>query len=170
MKANLRHITSTLLIGAILFLGTGCASIVTGTHRKVTFKSNPEGARFVVVNEKGKTVAEGTTPFTAKLMKGKPYFMGRKYSITFAKDGYWETKHDVKSTVSGWYLGNLIFGGLVGLLVVDPLTGAMYTLPKEVSVNLNPKAAASVEQEPELRVVHLQDVPEEMRAQLTKVP
>ena len=38
--------------------------------------------------------------------------------------------------VSGWYAGgNLFFGGLIGYLIVDPMTGAMWTL-KDLHVNL----------------------------------
>jgi len=35
-----------------------------------------------------------------------------------------------------WYLaGNIVFGGIAGWLIVDPLTGAMWRLsPKEVNV------------------------------------
>ena len=27
--------------------------------------------------------------------------------------------------MNGWYIGNILFGGLIGFLIVDPLTGAM---------------------------------------------
>jgi len=37
-----RRLTSSVLLGALFCLVTGCASIVTGIHRKVTFKSTPE--------------------------------------------------------------------------------------------------------------------------------
>lgn len=30
--------------------------------------------------------------------------------------------------MNGWYIGNLLFGGIIGLLIVDPATGAMWTL------------------------------------------
>jgi hypothetical protein len=32
----------------------------------------------------------------------------------------------------------LLFGGLIGLLIVDPSTGAMYDFPENLSVNLDP--------------------------------
>ena len=39
----------------------------------------------------------------------------------------------------GWYIGgNILVGGLIGWFIVDPLTGAMYTLPKEVNADLRP--------------------------------
>lgn len=40
-----------------------------------------------------------------------------------------EVKPD--SSLSGWYFGNMILGGLIGMLIVDPLTGAMYNLTPE---------------------------------------
>ena len=164
---TIQRITSASLLTTLLCLSTGCASIVTGTHKKVAFNSNPQGAHVKVVNGRGKTVAEGTTPFSARLWKGKPYFLGQKYNLTFTKEGHWDTTQQMKSTVNGWYLGNLIFGGLVGLLVVDPLTGAMYTLPKEVTVHLNPKTAAMSESE--MNIVRLDDIPAPLRHQLVSL-
>jgi len=61
----------------------------------------------------------------------------------------------VKSTLSGWYLGNLLIG-VWWACCGRPLTGAMYTLPKEVSVNLNPRTEA-LSEEPELRVMYLEE-------------
>lgn len=31
---------------------------------------------------------------------------------------------------SGWYVGNVVFGGLIGLLIVDPATGAMWGISR----------------------------------------
>jgi hypothetical protein len=45
--------------------------------------------------------------------------------------GYASTEVRLDSAVSGWYWGNFAFGGLLGMLVVDPLTGAMYNLTPE---------------------------------------
>lgn len=39
--------------------------------------------------------------------------------------------------MDGWYFGNILFGGLIGFLIVDPATGAMYTLkPDTLNVHL----------------------------------
>ena len=44
----------------------------------------------------------------------------------------------IDGAINGWYFGNIIFGGLIGMLAVDPATGAMYTLsPKEVLATLH---------------------------------
>ncbi len=42
----------------------------------------------------------------------------------------------IDSSLSGWYIGNLLFGGIVGLLIVDPATGAMWKLPENTSTSL----------------------------------
>jgi hypothetical protein len=161
----------------LLGLATGCASLVGGTHRDVVLRSNPEGAKVTVVNAQGVTVAEGVTPFTANLRKGKAYFAGQHYTLMFRKEGFCDMQQQVESTVSGWYFGNLLFGGAIGLLIVDPHTGGMYTLPKEVSAQLTRTTAASahLRESPgsnevtELRAIGLQDVPASLRAQLIKV-
>lgn len=38
--------------------------------------------------------------------------------------------------MDGWYIGNLLFGGLIGMLIVDPATGAMYKLDDSVYATL----------------------------------
>jgi len=48
--------------------------------------------------------------------------------MRFAKDAYQAREVTVRGEIEGWYFGNIIFGGLIGLLAVDPATGAMYTL------------------------------------------
>ena len=45
---------------------------------------------------------------------------------------------NVSAHVNGWYVGNIVFGGLLGLLIIDPATGAMYSLStKDTNVVLN---------------------------------
>ncbi len=42
--------------------------------------------------------------------------------------------------MNGWYWGNFAIGGLIGFLIVDPLTGAMYRIKdEEVSCQMNKK-------------------------------
>ena len=37
---------------------------------------------------------------------------------------------------NAWYLGNILFGGIIGL-VIDPITGAIYNLtPKQINAQL----------------------------------
>ena len=56
--------------------------------------------------------------------------------MTFSKEGYEEQSQTLQSSMDGWYWGNFLFGGLIGMLAVDPATGAMYKLPPGKTANL----------------------------------
>lgn len=152
-----------------LLLAAGCASIVSKTSREVNLRSNPSGVRVAVIDETGKSVFDGQTPSVVKLKTGKPYFGKKTYTITFSQDGYHQHTATVQSTLNGWYIGNLGFGGLLGLLVVDPLTGAMWRInEKEVIAQLAPLQAGAAD-EVELRVVEWNQVPEGLRSSLVRI-
>ena len=42
--------------------------------------------------------------------------------------GYETKKVNVECKLNGWYFGNIVIGGLLGFLIIDPATGAMYKL------------------------------------------
>ena len=65
---------------------------------------------------------------------------GVDYRLEMIADGYIPQNAEISSTLNGWYVGNIIFGGLIGLFIVDPLTGAMWTLdPKDMNLVLSKK-------------------------------
>lgn len=130
-----------------LITQSGCASIVSGSTQDVSIRSNPAGAA-VLING----MSSGTTPLTTDLKRKK------RHQITIQKDGYLEEKRTTKRGFNWWYAGNIIFGGIIGL-IVDPCTGAMYKVePEEINVTLvesggqatvqsnsNPESAANPE-------------------------
>jgi hypothetical protein len=118
---------------------TGCASIISGKTDMVKFNSIPVGTEFAIKDENGKAVHHGSTPATVNLERGNGYFDGQTYEVDFSASGYQNKPYKLDTTMNGWYFGNLIFGGVLGLLVIDPATGAMWDLPDEVNVTL-PKA------------------------------
>jgi len=125
-----------LALLAFLSLGS-CASIVSDKVYPVTIDSNPTGASFSVRDEDGTTVATGTCPTTVQLRAGESYFDGRTYSVEASLPGRGSGVAELDSRLDPWYWGNIIFGGLIGMLIVDPITGAMWKLPKHVTVALN---------------------------------
>jgi hypothetical protein len=119
------------------FLFTGCASIIDGGSKTVRISSNPTGAKVTISNRDGKAVSVQTTPAIVVLERSRGYFSGENYKLVFDEPGYYPYETHVKSSVDGWYFGNILFGGLIGMLIVDPATGDMFTLkPREVSCNL----------------------------------
>ena len=106
---------------------TGCASIIDGGPKSVTIRSTPPGAALTIVNVKsGQAVHSGTTPATVVLARSNGFFQSASYTATVEKNGK-KQSITITSNVGGWYLGNILFGGLLGILIVDPATGAMWT-------------------------------------------
>lgn len=127
MKCPARWLLSAVL-GTTLLYGVGCASIVHSGNRPVAIDSNPEGALVSVTNRKGVAVASDRTPCTVRLDPRGGFFSGERYTVTFTLDGYVTSEAPIHPELSPWYLGNLVFGGLIGLIIVDPLTGSMWNL------------------------------------------
>jgi hypothetical protein len=63
-----------------------------------------------------------------RLKSGAGFFAKETYTVTLKLDGHDTRKVTVDCKLNGWYFGNLLLGGLVGFLIVDPATGAMYKL------------------------------------------
>lgn len=116
-----------------------------GGRRKIHIDSDPTGARVTIYDRDNEEVEANTTPFVARLERRSGYFRGEEYRLVFELAGYQKTEAMVRSSLNGWYFGNIGFGGLIGFLIVDPLTGAMWTLgPKTVVEQLVPEPVATV--------------------------
>lgn len=122
----MEKITHYMMISFLVMTQTGCATIVSGKTQDVMIRSNPIGAAVTIDD-----VAMGTTPMLANLVRKK------RHQIKFAKDGYEENLRATTRGFNWWYVANLVFGGVIGL-IVDPCTGAIYDVePSEVTVNLS---------------------------------
>ena len=115
---------------------SGCASIVSQSDYPVTISSSPSGADFVIKNQAGIQVESGVTPKLVTLTTKAGFFDGETYAISYEKPGY-KTEFVVLDTkLDDWFFGNILFGATIGSFIVDPYTGAMWTLPKESSASL----------------------------------
>lgn len=119
---------ASLVIGAAAVFAGGCATIVHSGLRSIPVASDPPGAQVTIFNRDNEAITTQTTPFVAELQPKYGYFKGQNYRLVFNMPGYTSAEAKLTSSVSGWYFGNVVFGGLIGLLIVDPLTGAMYNL------------------------------------------
>jgi len=161
---------SILACAVAALLTTGCATIVSKSTQTMTLTSVPDGATVRITNKSGVAVNSSSTPSTVTLKKGRGYFKPETYTLSFSKEGYRPVDITVRGSVNGWYFGNVIFGGLIGLLAVDPATGAMYTLqPKEVAATLDSLKVARDGREQTLTVLLVEEVPKEYVGQLVPV-
>lgn len=170
MKFKNKAIVNSIVAALVISI-SGCASIIGKSSYAVTVKSNPDGTHFVVKNESGEAVHSGETPSTVTLNSSTGYFQKAKYTIVFSKEGYTDQTIPLVSGLDGWYFGNILLGGLIGMLIVDPITGAMWKLPENAAGNLVKKDVANLGTgiAPELQVVTLDQIPVEMQGQLVRL-
>ena len=140
-----RHAVRSLVLvlaAASTSVITGCATIVHGGPRALPVASTPPGAMVSIYDRAGKQVYHQATPFIATLPSKYKFFGGQSYRLVFEMAGYRKSELQVLPKVSGWYWGNLVFGGVLGMLIIDPATGAMYNLaPNKVDQTLSPETA-----------------------------
>jgi len=133
-------LTVSAVIG--LLLG-GCATIVGESMQEVSISSDPSYAIVVITDEQGDEVFTGETPALAVLKKSSGrYWGGKNYLVRIYKDGYINQAIPILSRPNLWYIGgNVVFGGVIGWFIVDPLNGGMYTLsPKHITAELGDTA------------------------------
>jgi hypothetical protein len=123
----LKQLCMATVLGACAAL-TGCATIVHNGPRQVSVASTPPGAKVSIYDRSNRLVQVSTTPFVATLPTKFAYFKGQDYRLVFELPAYATAEMHLQTTVSRWYFGNFLFGGLLGLVIVDPSTGAMYNL------------------------------------------
>jgi hypothetical protein len=105
----------------------GCATIISGTTQDIGVTSVPPGA-IVTADPGGMRV---TTPAKITLHRKEA-----PYHLTFTLDGYQPYSVMISAETNGWIFGNLIIGGLIGILI-DSSSGAMNVLsPEAIHANL----------------------------------
>ena len=124
----MKAVSRLMCASALLFAQSGCATIVSDKSYPVTFISEPAGAKVEVKDQKGVTRFSGVTPTTATLDAGNGYFTRARYTVTSSKEGYTPATQQISSSLDGWYWGNILVGGLIGMLIVDPISGAMFEI------------------------------------------
>ena len=144
---NSRYFKLALGLAALSVSLMGCATIVHNGPRTIPVASSPQGATVSIYDRSGQEISKQTTPFVATLPSKYKFFGGQSYRLVFEMPGYQKSEVQLRPTVSGWYWGNLLFGGLLGMLVIDPATGAMYNLaPNKIEQSLSPETAAQMQQ------------------------
>ena len=108
---------------------SGCATIITGTTDTVNVKSNPEGAVVIFGSTDGIYKEEKKTPAIFNIPSDKTYTLSIKLNGYKSRDIVLERK------VSGWIIGNIFIGGVIGF-AVDFISGGAYIHDKVVSVDL----------------------------------
>ncbi len=157
------------LILGLIFLFTGCASIVSKSDYPVSFTTYPSATMRIYDLKNGNLVYEGKTPTTVTLKASGGFFSPAKYNVEFLFPGGKSRNITLSATLDGWYLGNLLFGGVIGMLIVDPATGAMWKLPTNISVNLKAPISELIFNGKKLKIVLMNDIPKNIINSLDRI-
>ncbi|QRM19473.1 hypothetical protein GBK02_08710 [Dechloromonas sp. TW-R-39-2] len=124
---------------AITMFTTGCATVISGSTQTVQIKA-PEGAKIAVLDNNGRPAASGVTELTADLPRGTGYWRAAGYQVKVSQPGYKAKSVDILPAFNPWYLLTLTpYIGIIGGLIVDPLSGAFYTFDKDrLDITLDP--------------------------------
>lgn len=159
-------------VGLIFALAalSSCASIVSKSSWPVNVASDPSGATVTITNRAGKQVYKGTTPVMLNLKSGAGFFTKESYTVKFEFEGYATQEVPLECKVNGWYWGNIVFGGLIGFIIIDPATGAMYKLETPaVDARLSKNTTGSTTGERSLKISNINDLPKSMLKDLVKI-
>ncbi len=117
---------NTMVALICLVVLMGCATIMNGREQDVGLSSNPTSAKVMIDGQ-----IMGKTPLTVKLTRKD------NHVVRFELPGYRPYETTLTRGVSGWVLGNIIFGGVVGL-AIDAVTGGIYKLtPNQIHAALD---------------------------------
>lgn len=126
-----RCLLALVVVGSLGLVS--CASVLHSGPEGVTITSEPPAAQVTITNLwTRQPILQATTPVLATLARHAGYMQPARYQIVIEKPGYQPYILTLKAHLDEHYFGNFVAGGPLGLLVIDPLTGAMYALPPRV--------------------------------------
>jgi hypothetical protein len=120
-------------------LGTGCATIVSGTTQTIGVNTVPDGADCQFTRDNVLIARVNPTPGTMNIGKASG-----SISVLCRKSGYEDTAGAIGSQFQAATLGNILLGGVIGV-VVDAASGAMMKYPEAVTFTLVPSQFDSIE-------------------------
>ena len=164
-----RVINTAIGIG-LAFTVAGCASVISGGRQSVSIKSQPSDAKVTVYNLNGAQAAVGQSPAVFRLPRSNGFFAKAEYRVVIEKQGYRTAEIQLEAKLNGWYFGNFLIG-LLGFVVIDPATGAMWSLsPKMVDEVLKPQDASRIREEGGLVIMLRQNLAERFADSLQPLP
>ena len=157
----------TAAVASILL--SSCASIVSKTAYPVYIHTNPAGAEISIKNKKGIEVYKGQSPATVTLKSGSGFFSKAEYQVKLSSPGFAEKVVPINYKLNGWYFGNILIGGIIGMLIIDPATGAMWKLSDPVVDETLVSTTALSKTQPKLDIVDIKDVSKELKSRMVRM-
>lgn len=159
-----KSLLSAILLTILIVAFTGCATIVSDSTYPVSITSDPNEAKITIRSSRNIAVYQGKTPAVVNLPSGDGFFKKASYTVTFSKPGFEDSIYTLTANIDGWYWGNILLGGIIGMLIVDPATGAMWQLDPQIFVEMKPIASNN-----SLSIMDINDIPDSWKNHLIKI-
>lgn len=136
----MKKLRMVLTVGLLSIVLSACATIMKDNSQTIPITSSTDNVDIRIADKSGKVIFEGQTPASVNLKTAAGgYFDPQEYTITASKDGFKNQTTIIDWHVSAWYwAGNMALWGLIGYLIIDPITGDMYYLDEDVHLNMTP--------------------------------
>ena len=144
---NFLSTVSLVLIGMSTLTLTGCASVFSVSEYPVHLDSVPSDMEIVVTDRNGNIEYRGQTPAIVDLDARGGYFVRETFTVELYDAGKVVGRTQIKGGIDLWYFVNFIsrpWTTLVGFFVIDPITGAMWSLDKSVTVFRDVKTTGTI--------------------------
>lgn len=162
LKSGIMFLSAAILLSS-------CASLVSTSSYPVYIRTNPPGVDISITDKKGVEVYKGQSPAHVSLKSGSGYFAKAQYQVKLSVPGKVEKVVPLNYKVNGWYFGNLLIGGVIGMLIVDPATGAMWKVATPVINEDMGSVVASSPATPTLDIVSIASVSKETKSKLIRI-
>lgn len=129
MGRNSQGLLAALFLALVL---PGCATITTSTNQSFTVLTEPDGARCEL--RRGDVLVAYVNPTPGTVQIGKS---SRPMQVRCIREGHASAVMEVQPEFQPMFLGNILIGGLVGV-IVDTSTGAIAYYPDTVRLALAP--------------------------------
>ncbi|MFC1681823.1 hypothetical protein ACFL1S_08640 [Pseudomonadota bacterium] len=140
----MKRLTTILLplpvIAFSMLLASGCATVTKGTDQEVTVTTDPEGARCTLTREGAILAVIDPTPGTITVQKSK-----KNVSVSCELPEYKDSSGMLESKFSDMTLGNVLFGGIVGI-AIDASSGASRQYDPIVTLTMIPERFPTAEE------------------------
>lgn len=134
---------------SLLILFSSCATLLSKSSYPIKIDSNPDNLKFEVFARDGYKVASGKTPQIVNLRSSAGYFKPENYSVVFySLENQEVSRLPINFHVDGWYIGgNLVWLWAMPItyLIIDPLTGSMWTPDQKYILANIDKSTSSVD-------------------------
>jgi hypothetical protein len=129
-EVTLKKLYLFFTIILLSLISASCATIFKGSSQAITINSTPGKAAITIKTFAGVEVFTGVTPVTTPLPKK------HEYLVSIKLDGYKESTTQISQSLQGWFWGNLLCGGVIGM-IIDWTSGAMWDLePESINITL----------------------------------